>query len=232
MKNLFLFSICFFVSCATFPYKYYLGNLDSVYTIPRKVVITPFNFLSNDTTIQEYEIKLEDSIATILKTNGFEVVNSNLAKSSIDTIRESAGGLYDPNTGKLDTKKTERITGEVVSKLTAQFGATCVIFPSIVLVMAKVENNGVRWHGRYIPLSGFFNVSGTISAFSLYVQMYDANGTMVFDNAGGIQAAKRVNAIGQVEELSKDHYFQNNQDLSKALNIVFKPFITTVSAIR
>jgi hypothetical protein len=221
-KVFLLFFIAFSVSCGTYPYVYrYDAGNESFKN--RKVAVVPLNvFVENDFSKSERIKQLvNDSLYARLVKNNFEVVDPIKVSELADTLKNKMGGFFNSNTGEIDTLKTKKFRMLLIDSLVKRYNVSGVLFPSFIFLSAAFSNYTIRWHGRsYVIRSG--STYGRMGVMSLYVRLYDRQYKMVFDNAGGIQPIDKITFKGFVR-IDADDILRDIRDLSKALEIIFKP---------
>jgi len=219
--------LCLFslLSCATYPYNYYLGQINALNKNNKVIAIAPFGFSTRkDYIATKYELTFEKMIDSVLTQAGYSVIKTDKTMPIAASVRNSLGGLFDPNSGNIDTIKKKQAYIRFTDSLKKDFAISGVLYPTIIYVTATV-NNGIAWHGRHIPYFGFANIHGYITCLSLYVKINDSEGNMIFENAGGIEPIQRINALGDLDNIPSDQLLTNTDNYHAAVGIVFNPLI-------
>lgn len=220
---LYLLIIVLISSCFSYPYVYHMDNIESI-IVKRKIAIMPCNFIFENNYSKDLRIKniIEDSLRIRLKQNGFEIINSNYLYKDIDSIKFKYDGFYNVKTGELDTSKVSGFRRDLIHCVCEKYKVTSILFPDLVVRKALIQNGGYCWDGRFYYSFGLSNTYGQTIALSLYVRIYDIDGNVVFDNAGGIQPLSKVRTPG-FQDTKDNEILKKPKDLSKALHIIFEP---------
>ncbi len=127
------------------------------------------------------------------------------------------GGLYDSTTGDLDEFKVELARDRLRLDLIDMYHADYVVFPEIWIVQAETSGGIARWDGASQPVVGLgvrvmnaidallhqyegFLEPGLVDALSLGVVVEDMEGTVVYQNAGGIEVLEEGDAATENED--------------------------------
>ncbi len=225
MKKIFLYCCVAvtIVSCNTYPYTFHMDSVENI-TAKKKVAILPCNFTLQGgiAKVERINKTVTDSLERRFKKYRFEVVGVEQFGKEIDSIRATYGGFFDANTGKADTTKTKDFYKKTTDFIINKYGVTSILYPYLIITKAKVENGGIRWHGRS---SGdvYGNMTGQMPALSLYISIKDVNEKLIFDNAGGIQPLGKITYLAKIKDISEDELLRNPSDLHEALKIIFQP---------
>jgi hypothetical protein len=139
-----------------------------------------------------------DSLLTLTLHNaGFTVVPPSESQAIWKHVTDSLGGLFNPTTGERDSSKFAQTRMLTMQVLRSRFHADGWLHPIIVAVSAKFAGGSAKWDGTsqsYMSFGKRFLASlvggmtyGKTPALSLYVEMEDMRGNVLYRNAGGLQ---------------------------------------------
>jgi hypothetical protein len=147
---------------------------------------------------------------------------------------ESAGGLFDATTGKLDPAKLKDLRASVGRALKERFNADAVLFPQFRTVKASFNSGRATWDGvKQSMTKGFWgamaggNTYGTIPAVSLIVFIDNDEGKDLFVNSGGLQVAVKLGGGGKFEDLPVDSLFTDPERNAMAVSEALKGLAET-----
>lgn len=126
------------------------------------------------------------------------------------------GGLYDSTTGEPDEFKAELARDRLRTDLIDMYHPDYVLYPEIWVVQAETSGGIARWDGVSQPVVGLggrvinaidallhqydgFLEPGFVDALSLGVVVEDMEGTVVYQNAGGIEVLEEGDAVTEKE---------------------------------
>ncbi len=220
---LYLLGILVFTSCSTYPYAFHLEETSGI-TSKKKIVVMPLNLSieSKYTKIDRVNKTVIDSVERKLRSYHFEVVSNELIKHDMDSLKESYGGFFSSKTGKADTSKVNSFYKNSMDFVIKKYDVTSILIPYLIVQNARIENHAINWHGRSVYSFRVGNATGNMPALSLYINIYDKNRKLIFDNAGGIQPLSKLNFL-KFESISEDELLADPKDLSEAIKIVFEP---------
>jgi hypothetical protein len=171
-----------------------------VKTVAVAHVIVPSNLGVDAATRTKFHPALEDK----LRQAGFTVVPAQDVGEIREAKERELGGLFDPQTGKIDEAKLATLMTFVRSEVKTRFSADALLLSRVRTVTANfgyVPLAGVRakWDGATESLeTGSFDKvvsprgSGKVDALSLLVNIEDLNGSSLFVHAGGIQVLSKL----------------------------------------
>jgi hypothetical protein len=131
-------------------------------------------------------------------------------------------------------------------RISEQLDYDTIVFPSLVLRVAKLHGNGASWDGvrRRVdaPLVGHEAVNkitgpdllvsregltGEIAAASLHVAVLDANGELRFEGAGGLTLLQEVDqgetrGDAKLAVTMRDDAFSNEEELREGIEMAFR----------
>jgi hypothetical protein len=171
-----------------------------VKTVAVAQVIVPSNLGVDAAARTKFHPALEDK----LRQAGFTVVPAQQVGEIREAKERELGGLFDPQTGKLDEAKLTALMSFVRGELGTRFSADAVLLARVRTVTANfgyAPLAGVRakWDGatESLETGGFDKVvsprgNGTVDALSLLVNIEDLNGSSLYAHAGGIQVLSKL----------------------------------------
>lgn len=154
----------------------------------------------------------EPALEARLREAGYAVVPARVADSVWIAHRDSAGGFYDPFTGRIVEAKFDAVWQGTRRDLAARFGADAWLQARLATVSPGFSGDRAEWHGTSEEtggrggLAGFLvgRSVGTLSALSLLVSLEDARGgETLYRRFGGIQLTSRI-TDGRLAEIPAD----------------------------
>jgi len=208
------------------PREQFYGGLKTIALAP---IWTPKELVVPDSV----KAKFESLLAAELRGAGFTVIASEQEQALWNSMTDSVGGFYDPKTGEVDTVKSRIVWDKVYSRLRTNFGVDAIMYPSILIVLAKFNNGKAEWDGTsegvqkgkfWTFLSGTSH-SGTTRALSISITLKDSNFVTLYLNAGGIQALDKVGPFGGFEPVSQEELFAKEERNVKAVRLALDPLL-------
>lgn len=183
--------------------------------------------------------RFDSLIIGALRGAGYQVVPAAQSGPLWTRLADSAGGLYDPTTGRVDSVKAHALHGEFLSELRARFNADAVLYPAIVIVGASFDEQKASWDGtsQTIEGAGSFILralagvsrSGTTEALSLAIDIEDIGGDEVFANRGGIQVWSKPSRSG-FHEVPRVELFVDETRNERSIQIALGPVLARSAA--
>lgn len=171
-------------------------------------------------------------LASTLSAAGFDVIPSSRAGALWIHAIDSAGGVFDPNSGRADTMKVWAIQRYVLGRLAAEDSADAFLAPAIVIVGADFHEHKARWDGASQTIEGFgstvlrlfsgWNQEGRVPALSLDVDIRTMAGRRLFSNRGGIEVWARP---GSDAPVPRAELFVDPERNSMAVRIALRPIL-------
>lgn len=187
------------------------------------ISIAPLDYLNNDFKIGE-ESASNQLLKQLANTNNkTKIVSDIVYKQLWESFEAELGGLYSSQTGEFDFKKYMLYLSYISRSVCAADKSDYVLFPSFVIKKAELKYDRARWDGvsYRVPVKGdivtrsgdrrAFNFSGTTSALSLELMLFDKNGDWFATTYG---------AIG----LPYYYYIQNVRDKDQSIEFNDKVF--------
>jgi len=199
----------------------------------RKVALAPLEIpeLAQHSKAEE---RYRPAIETKLELLGFTVVGGKTYGELWERERTSAGGFFDPFTGRRDDARLQAARARVFKQMQEQYGISAIVFPSIVIRTAQFSNGLATWDGvnesithnkglvRFLDRSSA--ASGELSALSLEVTIADAAGATLFEESGGIHVMERVSGAALVPVPEPELFSELTTD-TRAVDIAFAPLV-------
>lgn len=135
---------------------------------------------------QELEVMLE----TTLTNGGIRVVRSVAFDGIWQEVVIEAGGLYDPNTGRVASERRVELHQTYRTRLAEQHGCDAFLEPYVRVVTASFDSGRLAWDGVSQPMP--WSYAGYLPALSLHVRVIDHDGRELYFGTGGIQALSRL----------------------------------------
>jgi hypothetical protein len=171
-------------------------------------------------------------IETKLHSAGYTIVFPQQYKTIWKRQEEEAGGFVDSDTGERRHRDIARAMTRTFEELDAGFKLDAVIVPTIAVVEAQFAGGRAVWDGTSQSIKagglvkGFFAGSpdGTMGALSLQVVALTANGTPLYEEAGGIEVLSKLEGKDFVL-VPRNELFTDQERLQKAVDIALDPLL-------
>ena len=172
-------------------------------------------------------------VETKLRAAGLEVITPDRTGPVWDSIRALQGGLFDPTTGKLDAEKARQARQAYAGEMARRFNANAILYPSIVVVSARLDNSVAAWDGtqqgtaakKLVHMLMGASHSGHVPALSLWVELAALDGRDLYEYGGGIQVLEKVGALGKPVPVQRAELFKDQKRNEKAVSIALKPLL-------
>lgn len=160
---------------------------ERIQTLCLEPISNPFSLPEGDKRIE----KLTGLLIGELEARGFSVVRSDRLAELRKRELESAGGIYDPHTGRIVPARYEAFMARYLESAGAKLGCDAILHASVAVVTASFYSNWAEWDGarEKIGSSGY---SGTVPAISLWVEITDLEQQELYFRSGGIQILKKL----------------------------------------
>jgi hypothetical protein len=221
------------------PYEHYLpfGYEDWFRDVVEKVAMVPV-FMKPDGRIaadSEREVRLVgSSIAARLKRSGIKTLRYTAWTTCWAEGVPRYPGLLDAKTGQTEKELRKRLFADCASALGKRSGIDAVVEPQLKIVSAAVAAGQVRWHGVEQDLRSpgqLSSASGdggvTAPAISLFVRVFDLEGELVFENAGGVEVAPKLESRDRLA--TRDDILTDEGKVRRAVEIAFEPLLGATS---
>ncbi len=171
---------------------------------------------------------LDSILGQVLRAAQFNLAEVSVVDSIWRATRDSTGGLYDPNSGQLDTAKAHAADETFRRTLGDSLKVDAVLYPGLYTVGAKFDNGTAQWDGakqgfanfgkRFLEALGGGPYSGQTSALSLRTFMVAIDGRPLYDNRGGIQVLA-VPKNGKFVTVPEESVLSDSTRLARAVSI-------------
>lgn len=204
----------------------FLGNVRTAAFVPL--------YLSDDSPEADaLSARIGGAIAAKLQPFGIRSIRASQWRGCWKKQVAKLGGLGNALLGGIDEGKHMTAWIGCAAEMRERFGADAILDFYVKPTMAVVEGDIARWHGAEEDLrsnkdrmSSGKTLSGEVRAVSLLVKMYDINGNVVFENAGGIELLAELAGEGRQEKLvPKKEILTDDARITRAVEIVFEPLL-------
>ena len=237
-KKIFGILIVLMINCTYYlPYHDYYIKKQSEF--PQKVnfiAIAPVNSLTGfpDFLINKKDV-IDSLLVEYLTTNNYKVVSTKISEQIWSRVKKNMGGLYNPETGDLDTTKLNHLLSLYTKELSDSFMVDLIIFPSIVKRTAELVEQSLLWDGvrrdmivvgSYTTLNSY-TFSGKTGGISIQSLIINTNGKIIFESFGGIEPILKVDYSVDYHGLLKERgdLLENNEYLKDGIRISLHPII-------
>lgn len=180
---------------------------------------------------------IDRGVDSTLRAAGIETVAVDSYVVLWDAVLDSIGDLYDAETGELDEERFEAARATLFRVLTERFGASAVLYPEVVVVMAGYRGGSATWDGVKRPirgtgggLLGFLDAifapenveEGVIVALSLNVFIETTDGTALFEHQAGIEV---VDDFTEGEFRTRQDLLANGETIRDAIRLALEPIV-------
>jgi hypothetical protein len=141
------------------------------------------------------------AIEARLREAGYRVIPARVTDSVWIAHRDSAGGFYDPITGRVIDQKLDLIWKGTRQALASQFAAHAWLHVNLISVAPGFSGDHAEWHGTSEGtggrggMAGFLigRSAGTLNALSLRLEAEDTrDGSRLERRSGGIQLSSKI----------------------------------------
>jgi hypothetical protein len=152
---------------------------------------------------------------------GFEVVPADDYATRWEDELKSAGGFYDPFTGRADDTKRRALRARVVGAMRDLHAVDAVVVPAIEARNAHYHDDYATWDGgkelttaTKSGLGALFSPShyGYVQALSLRLRFVDGDGAYLYEGLGGIQLAEHLEGQRHVPVPQSDLFVDPAKD--------------------
>jgi hypothetical protein len=193
------------------------------------VALTPVRVPGNVSDSARQRAALLDTLLTrALRKAQYTVIETVTTDSLWRAIRDSSGGLFDANTGEIDSAKAAAANDQFRQVLAGEFKADAVLYARVVQVSARFDNGSAWWDGtkesyanfgkRFMEALGGGPYSGQTSALSLRTVLEGADGSRLYDNWGGLQLLT-IPRSGKFVPVPDSRLFQDESRMAGAVRI-------------
>jgi hypothetical protein len=210
-------------------------SLEEVATRFPRVALAPLA-LGEMAPHEAVTLRYREALTQKLGQLGFEVVGGDDYGSLWDAERTTAGGYFDPFTGRPDESKLKASRQRVFGLMRQHLVATAVIVPSVISRCVSFDGGVAEWDGIKESLTpgesklravfdSNLEYGGHLGGISLQVSIIDPVGEVVLEGIGGIQLVERLSA-GKAIRLAQSEIFADPSRDARAAGIAF----TTLAA--
>ncbi len=188
-----------------------------------RLALGPLEFQTVGERDEEVRLRYRGALTQGLTQLGFEVVGGDDYGRQWDAERVTAGGYFDPFTGRLDKVKLKESRLRVFESMREHQAVTAVVLPRVVGRAALFSSGVAEWDGTKESLTpsksrlgALFdpsrNNAGRLSAMSLEVLIIDPGGDLLFEGMGGIQLTERYSGSGREPLTGKELFSDPGKD--------------------
>lgn len=178
-------------------------------------------------------------ITSALQDLGFQIVDASKLYEVMEALEKDAPGLYNPNTGQKIAELEAQLFTQAMAQVKEELNLDAFLFAGIDSVRATFSNNlllgqNARWYGQsevYLAdgvdagavLGALFTQKeGYLPGARLYLRFRDAQNNVLSMGSGGIELLARFDDDGEVEAKTKAFLFDDEAQLSNALDLALK----------
>jgi hypothetical protein len=209
--------------------KPFIAPAKAVKSTVHTVALTPVRVPRNVSDSARRRAALLDTLLTrVLQKAQYTVIETVTTDSLWRAIRDSSGGLFDSNTGEIDSAKAAAVNDQFRQVLAAEFKADAVLYARVVEVGARFDNGSAQWDGakesyanfgkRLVEAMGGGPYSGQTPALSLRTVLQRPDGAPLYDNWGGLQLLA-IPRSGKFVPVPDAHLFEDDSRMAGAVRI-------------
>jgi len=167
---------------------------------------------------------IEQEITARLQKRGYTVIPSSVLENIRKTMEEQVGGTVNDG-GQVDNAKMRAVRNHALRELWFRETFDAVATMRVSITKVPMESDRVQWDGakaklRYEGRSKKYSASISVSSVSL--AMYDSTGKPIYLFYGGLEPLMYRDAE-QLEPLSADEFFKDDERVRKAAQIAVSP---------
>jgi len=187
--------------------------------------------LRNKLEAKEY---IEENVKTLFKEHGVVIHGPSVFNKEYEIQKRAVGGVYDPDTGEYDRKRSQLAEDRTLKVLQKKYGISSVLFYNVRVKGAKIDNFRAEWDGRSevyeannSDLTNFLSslvstTHGTIGALSLTVFLHDMNDNEMYYGAGGLQLVSKIDDDDKFIPVPADALLTDERLLKFSINEAFR----------
>ncbi|HEY2676208.1 MAG TPA: hypothetical protein VGI65_04510 [Steroidobacteraceae bacterium] len=178
---------------------FYGGTRDEVLARCKRVGVIPVAKPPLPGVDPDASVRLDAAVMRALQAAGLEVVGSDSYTKAYDRFNKAVGGAFDPMSGAPRKEVTSSVYQNAVRDFFTQDQLGCIALTRPVAVKANDSGNYATWDGAIEYVDGQANSTfsrimlgnsggtGSLGAVSVIVQLYNAEGKVLYGRAGGVQ---------------------------------------------
>lgn len=204
----------------------------------KKVIVAPTALsIPAPSHLKTGDRKTKALVREYLESKGYEVLPSYQFENAWKQASRTYGDVYDPSTGKVNSKSWRAAMYTVGEKLRAETDADAIVFADVfeheVSHGAGLQHHA-RWYGvtRKPSLRGTggvpqdFNWAENIKAASLTITIFDIDLNRVFTSRAGIETLEEIDLKKSTPAFTrKKKLLKKNDLIEDAIALAFHPFI-------
>ena len=199
------------------PYDPFRVTEEQFHAKVKRIALAPVAISAQSGVSAETRQRFDAQLETRIQALGFATVPARIWREAMERGERESGGLFDPKTGRLDSAKADALIQRTMREVQAQAQFDAVLFPTLQPVTARFAAGIARWDGAseelfgklfgVLPMGG--NVSGTVGALTLVIEVKDAAGSLLYLQHGGVQVLQKISGstftpVPKDEILTKD----------------------------
>jgi len=173
--------------------------------------------------------RIESAVADALRARGFETVPSEEFETLWQEGLRRAGGYFDVVSGRADPVKRAALRVEALGELAARHGASVLLQPGLVVVVADYQRGKASWDGareKAAPTG-----SGEVPALSLELRVEDLSGRETGTSRAGIQLLARYSTWnGKYGPVPAEKLLADEEQLREAVDRALAPVLDALRA--
>ena len=216
------------VACGTSqkPYNPFKVPRESFYPGLKTVALAPVHVPSDLADPEPVKTRFAALISEQLKAAGLAVVSPEEVSPILAAKTKEIGGIYDPETGRVDEAKSKALEAAVLREVRSKFGADALMSPFIRVVTASLSHDTAAWDGttQEAGQGGIWKAmlathSGSIPALTLTVWLSGGEGQPLYAKSGGIQVLGKVSLQGHIGQVPRNELFADEGRNAAAVRI-------------
>lgn len=226
-----------------------VASRDETLGTVKRIGILPITVPEPFETREDLKSTIETAVVKKLSDAGYEVVTHDGYTSVFDKLNQKLGGIYDPDTGAYKTEQAQAIKAAARRDFIEKEHLNALLFITVRLEKARFYGSDAYWDGvvecslgKMPPnaVADFFlgnpSLTGTLSGYSLLIQLANTQDKIVFGRFGGIQLANyydpaSTKGVSGFLYVPVDQALRDNQRLDRAVAIATLPLVKTPEVI-
>jgi hypothetical protein len=202
------------------PFQVPRSQFDVIRTIAVAEVGLPDGVLETD----RVKSRISELITDDLSAAGFMVIPSSEIRPIWEGIKDAAGPVYDPVTGKPDSVKVAAMTAEFRAAL-LDLGVHAYLDPDVLVVRAAFGGGQARWDGTSQTVQSLVSrlmlqKQGVLPALSVCVKIFDGPGAqLLYHHHGGLEVLANHN----LKEVPASQLFTDDARTVQAVSLALAP---------
>lgn len=215
----------------------------------KRIGLLPVRVPASFDARQDVKDTLQRLVVDYFKRAGFDVVAPDTYSKAYDKFNHQVGGTYDAETGAGKPAQLQAVLDNAHREFIEAEHLDGYAIVRVVQVRAHFSSPYANWDGARerssgrLPANGLSEFlltdntsSGTLPAYSLIVQIANAQDKIVYGRAGGIQLGsyfdvQKAKGVNDFLDVPRDNLFRDEARLERAVRVATLPLLRSAEQI-